>query len=164
MKRLLVILALVCMTVCAYAQKDIPAGGCMEVASAGGDDEFTLYKVKDKEGNPSFFLSVTDVAFSSDYELLGVETTFSALNGSVLYFGATSEEVMANLDELLEMFDKPGGTQKEFTCRDGSTALCTLNKSIFGKSLRVGKVSIGKSDIKSLKSDFKATKKRYPDL
>ena len=57
MKKLLVILALACVTVCAYAQKDIPAGGCMEVASAGGDDEFTLYKVKDREGNPSFFLS-----------------------------------------------------------------------------------------------------------
>ena len=35
-----------------YAQKDIPAGGSMELASLeSGDDQFALYKVKDKEGN-----------------------------------------------------------------------------------------------------------------
>ena len=31
-----------------YAQKDIPAGGSMELASLeSGDDQFALYKVKD---------------------------------------------------------------------------------------------------------------------
>ena len=33
MKRILITLALICMAICAYAQRDVPAGGCMEVAS-----------------------------------------------------------------------------------------------------------------------------------
>ena len=68
MKRFLVTLALVCLTIGAYAQRDIPAGGCMDVASVETNDTFgdhvgtgkevTLYKVKDNEGNPSFFLCI----------------------------------------------------------------------------------------------------------
>ena len=61
MKKILVTLALLCMAICSYAQRDIPAGGCMEVASLESDDsiggigqekQITLYKVKDDEGNP----------------------------------------------------------------------------------------------------------------
>lgn len=165
MKRLLVTLAVALMTFCAYAQRDIPAGASMEVASTeGNDNEMTLYKVKDKEGNPSFYLSVSHVLVTSEYELFGIESSFSASDGSLLWFGTTSEEAMANLDALLELFDQPDGQQMEFTCLDGSKILCTLHKGFLGKHLSIGNTSVTKSNIKSLKTSFKISKKLHPDI
>ena len=55
MRRILVTLALMCMAICTYAQRDIPAGGSMEVASIESDDsvggigqgkQISMYKVK----------------------------------------------------------------------------------------------------------------------
>lgn len=47
-----------CMAICSYAQRDIPVGGSMEVASIESDDsiggvgqgkQITMYKVKDND-------------------------------------------------------------------------------------------------------------------
>ena len=95
----------------------------MDVASAETDNShFTLYKVKDMEGNASFFLSVSHAMASIGFKALGSSTSLNAADGSLLYFGANSEEAMASLDALLGMFDEQDGAQKEFTCRDGSKA------------------------------------------
>ena len=165
MKRLLLILACMCVAICSYAQRDIPAGGSMDVASVeNNDDQFTLYKVKDKEGNPSFYLSVSHVMASLSFESLVSETSFSAADGSLLYFGASFEEALDNLDALINLFDQQNGAQMEFTCRDGSTVLCTLHKGFLGKHLSIGNTSIIRSDIKSLKTSLKISKKLHPDL
>ena len=174
MKRILVTLALICMTLCAYAQRDIPAGGSMEVASIESDDsiggvgqgkQITMYKVKDNDGNPSFLLCVSHTMFSFTFGTEDSNTSFSLPGGAVLLdFGTTYQEAMDNLDNLLEMFSEKDGTQKELTCRDGSTVLCTLHKGFLGKNLEIAETSISKSDIKSLKFSFKISKKLHPDL
>ena len=174
MKRILVTLALICMTFCAYAQRDIPAGGSMEVASIESDDsiggvgqgkQITMYKVKDNDGNPSFLLCVSHTMLSLTFGTEDSNTSFSLPGGAVMLdFGTTYQEAMDNLDNLLEMFSEKDGTQKELTCRDGSTVLCTLHKGFLGKNLEIAETSISKSDIKSLKFSFKISKKLHPDL
>ena len=174
MKRILVSLALMCLAICAYAQRDIPAGGSMEVASIESDDsiggvgqgkEITIYKVKDNDGNPSFLLCVSHTLLSLTFGTEDSNTSFSLPGGAVLLdFGTTYQEAMDNLDALLDLFSQKDGTQKELTCRDGSKTVCTLYKGLLGKHLDIADTSISKSDIKSLKFSFKLSKKLHPDL
>lgn len=174
MKRILVTLALVCMAICAYAQRDIPAGGSMEVASIESNDsidgvgqgkQITMYKVKDNDGNPSFLLCVSHTMLSFSFGSVDWSSTFSLPGGAVLLnFGTTYQEAMDNLDALQNMFSEKDGTQKELTCRDGSKTVCTLHKGFLGKHLDIAETSITKSDIKSLKFSFKISKKLHPDL
>ena len=162
---MLVTLALACLAICSHAQRDIPAGGCMDVASVENDDNhFTLYKIKDNDGNPGFFLSVSHVMASISFGTLGANTSFSIPDGSLLDFGTSFDEAMDNLEGLLSLFDGQDGEQREFTCRDGSTVPCTLHKGFLGKYLSIGETSITKSDVKSLKSSLKLSKKLHPDL
>ena len=156
MKRLLLILALMGMAICAYAQRDIPAGGSMEVASIESDDsiggigqgkQITMYKVKDDEGNPSFLLCVSHTMLSLTFGTEDMNTSFSLPGGAVLLdFGTTYQEAMDNLDALLDMFSEKDGTQKELTCRDGSKTVCTLNKGFLSKHLDIAETPITKSD------------------
>ena len=162
------------MAIFAYAQRDIPAGGSMEVASIESDDsiggigqekQITMYNVKDNDGNPSFLLCVSHTMLSLSFGTEDSNTSFSLPGGAVMLdFGTTYQEAMDNLDNLLEMFSEKDGTQKELTCRDGSTVLCTLHKGFLGKNLEIAETSISKSDIKSLKFSFKISKKLHPDL
>lgn len=174
MKRILVTLALMCMAIFAYAQRDIPAGGSMEVASIESDDsvggigqgkQISMYKVKDNDGNPSFLLCVSHTMLSLSFGTEDSNSTFSLPGGAVLLdFGTTYQEAMDNLDALLEMFAEKDGTQKELSNRDGSKTVCTLHKGFLGKNLEIAETSISKSDIKSLKFSFKISKKLHPDL
>ena len=94
MKRILVTVALMCMAICSYAQRDIPAGGCMDVASVetsnsigdnvGFGKQVTLYKVKDNEGNPSFLLSISGVSLSLSVGTDISSSTLSIPTGGVL--------------------------------------------------------------------------------
>ena len=175
MKRILVTLALLCMAVCTYAQRDIPAGGCMDVASVTSDNtigdtvglgkQITLYKVKDNEGNPSFFLSISSVMASFSVGTDVSNTTLSIPTGGILLdFGTTYQEAMDKLDALIGLFVEKDGAQTELTCRDGSTTICTLHKGFLGKHLSIGETSMTKSEIKSLKTSLKISKKLHPDL
>ena len=174
MKRILVALALMFMAMCAYAQRDIPAGGSMEVASIESDEsvggvgqgkQITMYKVKDNDGNPSFLLCVSQTLVSISLGSVDWSSTFSIPGGAVLLdFGTTYQEAMDNLDMLQALFSAKDGTQKELACRDGSMTVCTLHKGLLGKHLDIADTSITKSDIKSLKFSFKISKKLHPDL
>ena len=163
-----------CMAFFAYAQRDIPAGGSMEVASIESDvsvggigqgKQISMYKVKDNDGNPSFLLCVSHTMLSLSFGTEDSNSTFSLPGGAVLLdFGTTYQEAMDNLDALLEMFAEKDGTQKELSNRDGSKTVCTLHKGFLGKNLEIAETSISKSDIKSLKFSFKISKKLHPDL
>lgn len=163
-----------CMAIFAYAQRDIPAGSSMEVASIESDDsvggigqgkQISMYKVKDNDGNPSFLLCVSHTMLSLSFGTEDSNSTFSLPGGAVLLdFGTTYQEAMDNLDALLEMFAEKDGTQKELSNRDGSKTVCTLHKGFLGKNLEIAETSISKSDIKSLKFSFKISKKLHPDL
>ena len=152
------------MAICAYAQRDVPAGGSMEVASIESDDsiggigqgkQITMYKVKDNDGNPSFLLCVSHTMLSLSFGTEDSNSTFSLPGGAVLLdFGTTYQEAMDNLDALLEMFAEKDGMQKELSNRDGSKTVCTLHKGFLGKNLEIAETSISKSDIKSLIFSF----------
>ena len=174
MKRILFTLVLACLTMGAYAQKDVPAGGCMEVASVESDDsiagigqekQITLYKAKDNEGNPAFLLCVSHSLVSLSFGTEDANSTFSLPGGAVLLdFGTTYQEAMDKLNELVDMFSQKDGAQKELTCRGGGTVPCTLYKGFLGKHLDIAETSISKSEIKSLIFSFKISKKLHPDL
>lgn len=174
MKRILVTLAFICMAICAYAQRDILAGGSMEVASIESDDsiggvgqgkQITMYKVKDNDGNPGFLLCVSHTMLSYTFGSDDSNFSFGLPGGAVLLdFGTTYQEAMDNLNALADMFAEKDGTQKELTCRDGSKTVCTLYKGLLGKHLDIAETSITKSDIKSLIFSFKISKKLHPDL
>ena len=174
MKRLLVTFAVMCLAVYAYAQKDVPAGGSMEVASVESDDsiggvgqgkQITMYKVKDNDGNPSFLLCVSHTMRSLTFGTEDSNTTFSIPGGAIaLDFGTTYQEAMDQLNTLLALFSEKDGTQMELSGHDGSTVPCTLYKGFLGKHLDIAETSITKSDIKSLIFSFKISKKLHPDL
>ena len=170
MKKLFLTLAFACLAICSYAQRDVPAGGSMEVASVetessiggvGVGKQIYLYKVKDNDGNPSFFLSISNPALTLSIgdSWFGIPT-----GGTLLDFGTTYDEAMDMLDSLLAMFDEENGTQKELTSRNGDTVICTLNKGPLGKNLSIEETSLSKGNIKSLKTSLKISKKLHRDL
>lgn len=153
------------MTVISYAQRDVKPGSSLEVANVEqNDNNFYIYKVKDKEGTPAYYLSVSRVEYAFEAEILNFSTTFSSSNGTVLLFGETYEDALENLEELLEMFTEDDGAQKEFTCLDGSKVLCTLHKGCLGKHLSIGEATLTKGNIKSLRYSLKVSKKLHPDI
>lgn len=165
MKKLFVSLALACMAICSYAQQDIKARDRMEIASVEtNDNEITLYKVKEADGNSGFYLVASHVLVSFSLEILESTTSFSSADGALLYFGASADEAMDKLDALIDLFSEQAGAQMEFTCRDGSTVAATLRKGLFGKYLDIQDTNVSKSDIKSLKASFKIARKLHPGL
>lgn len=165
MKKLFVSLALACMAICSYAQQDIKARDRMEIASVEtNDNEITLYKVKEADGNSGFYLVASHVLVSFSLEILESTTSFSSADGTLLYFGASADEAMDKLDALIDLFSEQVGAQMEFTCRDGSTVAATLRKGLFGKYLDIQDTNVSKSDIKSLKASFKIARKLHPGL
>lgn len=165
MKKLILAVVLAGMTVISYAQRDVRPGSSLEVASVEqNDNNFYIYKVKDKEGNPAYYLSVSRVEYAFEAEILNSTTTFSSSNGTVLLFGETYEDALENLEDLLEMFTEDDGEQKEFTCLDGTKVLCTLHKGCLGKHLSIGEATLTKGNIKSLRYSLKVSKKLHPDI
>ena len=165
MQKLFVSLALACMAICSYAQQDIKARDRMEIASVEtNDNEITLYKVKEADGNSGFYLVASHVLVSFSLEILESTTSFSSADGTLLYFGASADEAMDKLDALIDLFSEQVGAQMEFTCRDGSTVAATLRKGLFGKYLDIQDTNVSKSDIKSLKASFKIARKLHPGL
>lgn len=170
MKKILFTLAFACLAICSYAQRDVPAGGSMEVASVetessiggvGVGKQIYLYKVKDNDGNPEFFLSISNPALTLSIgdSWFGIPT-----GGTLLSFGTTYDEAMNMLDSLLDLFNEENGTQKELVSRDGNPIVCTLKKGTFGKSLSIEETSLSKSNVKALKNSFKFSKKLHRDL
>jgi len=173
MKKFLITIAIALMAISAYAQKDIPAGASLELASIENNDkQFTLYKVKDLEGNPAFYLNVGRVTGSMSLSIGSTSSEFTSLDAAVMFIGETYEEAMETLDSLIEMFKEEDGAQREFECFGGETALCTLHKGCLGKHLsftfpqgfRTGESEISRSDLKSLRVSMKISKKLHKDI
>lgn len=165
MKKMFLTLALVCMAICSYAQRDIKPRDCMEIASVEtNDNEITLYQVKEADGTSCFYLAASHVLVSFSLEILESTTSFSSADGTLLYFGASADEAMDKLDALIDLFSEQAGAQMEFTCRDGSTVAATLRKGLFGKYLDIQDTNVSKGDFKSLKTSLKMARKLHPNL
>ena len=147
----------------------------MEVASVETGETFgdhvglskqvSLYKVKDNEGNPSFFLCVSNTTVSLIFGTEDSNSSFSFPSGVVMLdFGTTYQDALDKLEALIDFFSEKNGSQMELATRDGDIILCTLNKGFLGKHLDVAETSLSKSDVKSLKTGLKISKKLHPDL
>ena len=88
MKKLILAVVLACTAVVSYAQRDVKPGRSLEVADVEqNDNNFYIYKVKDNDGNPAYYLSVSRVEYAFEAEILNSTTTFRSSNGTVLLFG-----------------------------------------------------------------------------
>ena len=165
MKKLILTLTVALFATVSYAQKDIPAGASMELASTeSGDDQMYVYKVKDKEGNPQFLLSASHLSASFDISTADSSAGFGIGDGTIVVIGETYEAALKNIEDLIALFDEADGAQMEFTNMDGSPAVFTLHKGFLGKHLSIGEASISKSDLKSLRTGLKISKKLHSQL
>lgn len=182
MKRILLSLALACITVFSYAQKDLAVGIRFEVAEVeDNDDGYTIFKYKDQDGSIGYYLSLMHQT-----ELLGIvidnaSSSLSHFNEVCLNMGATSDDAIAFLDDLLELVGEDTGTTRDFEARltngaefltDSCTTTCYVKKGFLsGKYLdfvyefkdRTQDVELRKGAIKSLRSTLKFNKKLHPD-
>lgn len=173
MKKILVTLTLLSIAICSYAQRDIPAGGYMDVASVetsygdnvGVSKQVTLYKIKDKEGNPDFILCVSSVMATFSFGTVDSFASLAIPSGcTLLDFGTTYEDAMGNFDNLLALFTEQDGAQLELASHDGNAVICTLHKGLLGKHIGLEGTYLSKSDVKSLRTGLKLSKKFHPDL
>ena len=165
----------------AYAQKQ-PAGMRVEVAEAETDNgEYSIFTYKDSDEDDSFgyYLSLGRVTdFLGADEILGMEV--KNIHEVTIHLGATTDEAMAAIDSILDLYDKDVDTTVEFSGRaatngfqlgDTLTATCTVvKKTLGGKRLqflfpsgkRQARCYLQKSVLKELRTNFKIDIKLHP--
>ena len=182
MKKLFTILLLSAMALgTAQAQKQ-PAGMRVEVAEAETDNgECSIFTYKDVEGDDSFgyYLSLGRVTdFLGADEILGVEV--KNLHEVTIRLGATTDEALATIGAILDLYDKDVDTTVEFKGRaatsgfqlgDTLTTTCTVvKKAMGGKRLqflfpsgrRQARCYLSKSMLKELRTNLKIDIKLHP--
>ena len=165
----------------AYAQNQ-PAGMRVEVAEGETDNgEYSIFTYKDTDEDDSFgyYLSLGRVTdFLGADEILGMEV--QNIHEVTIRLGATTDEALATIDSILDLYDKDVDTTVEFQGRgatngfqlgDTLTATCTVvKKTLGGKRLqflfpsgkRQGRCYLSKSMLKELRTNFKIDIKLHP--
>ena len=163
------------------AQKQ-PAGMRVEVAEAetdNGDYSIFTYKDTDEDDSFGYYLSLGRVTdFLGADELLGMQV--QNIHEVTIRLGATTDEAMATIDSILDLYDKDVDTTVEFSGRastngfqlgDTLTTTCTVvKKTLGGKRLqflfpsgkRQGRVYLSKSMLKELRANLKIDIKLHP--
>ena len=165
----------------AYAQNQ-PAGMRVEVAEAETDNgEYSIFTYKDSDADDSFgyYLSLGRVAdFLGADEILGMQV--QNLHEVTIRLGATTDEAMATIGDILDLYDKDVDTTVEFQGRAATsgfklgepvTTTCTVVKKMLGgkrlqflfpEGQRQGRAYLSKSTLKELRTNFKIDIKRHP--
>ena len=181
MKRILLAIVAAMALGIAYAQKQ-PAGMRVEVAEAETDNgDYSIFTYKDTDENDSFgyYLSLGRVAdFLGADEILGMEV--KNLHEVTIRLGATTDEALATIGNILDLYDKDVDTTVEFQGRaatsgskigEAVTSTCTVvKKTLGGKRLqflfpegkRQGRAYLSKSTLKELRTNFKLDIKLHP--
>ena len=182
MKKLFLMAVVAMMTaMSAQAQKQ-PAGMRVEVADAETDNgEYSIFTYKDTDEDDSFgyYLSLGHVAdFLGADEVLGMEV--KNIHEVTIRLGATTDEALATIGTILDLYDKDVDTTTEFQGRAATsgfklgepvTATCTVvKKTLGGKRLqflfpedhRQGRAYLSKSTLKELRTNFKFDIKLHP--
>ena len=180
MKKLLTILLLSVMTLTtANAQKQ-PAGMRVEVAEAETDNgEYSICTYKDEDDSFGYYLSLGRVTdFLGADEILGMEV--KNLHEVTIRLGGTTDEALATIATILDLYDKDVDTMVEFQGRAATsgfklgepvTTICTVvKKTLGGKRLqflfpegkRQGRAYLSKSTLKELRMNFKFDIKLHP--
>ena len=166
----------------AYAQKQ-PVDMRVEVAETDfDDDEFAIFTYKDSEADDSFgyYLSLGRVTkflgadIILDMEVLNIYEV-------AIWLGATTDEALATIDYMLDLYDEDLDTAVEFIGRastnsfklgEAVTSTCIVKKKfLFGKRLQfifpVGQYQavckVPKSVLKDLRTSFRIDVKLHPD-
>ena len=163
------------------AQKQ-PAGMRVEVAEAETDHgEYSIFTYKDSNEDDSFgyYLSLGRVAdFLGADEILGLQV--QNIHEVTIRLGATTDEALAAIDSMLDLYNKDVETTVEFQGRaatsgfqlgDTLTATCTVvKKALGGKRLqflfpigkRQARCYLSKSTLKELRTNLKIDIKLHP--
>ena len=176
-----VIFLLTLFTLPAQAQKQ-PAGMRVEVAEAETDNgDYTIFTYKDTDEEDSFgyYLSLGRVTdFLGADEILGMEV--KNLHEVTIRLGGTTDEALATIGSMLDLYDKDVDTTVEFNGRAATngfklgepvTSTCTVvKKTLGGKRLqflfpegeRQARAYLSKSVLKELRTEFKFDIKLHP--
>ena len=120
MKRILTTLVLACVLTSAWAQ-DFPAGMRNEIVEIEqNEDEYSLFTYKDEDGAFGYYLSLGRVFPILEAEIFGGQTSISHMDETCLCLGATKEEALATIEQLLALLEEPAGTTAAFQCRRSS--------------------------------------------
>ena len=164
-----------------FAQKQ-SAGMRVEVAEAECDNgEYTIFTYKDSDANDSlgYYLSLGRVTdFLGADEFLGMQV--QNIHEITIRLGATTEEALATIATILDLYDKDIDTTVEFSGRaatsgsqlgDVVTSTCVVvKKPLGGKRLqflfpsgkRKARCYLPKSALKELRTNFKLDIKLHP--
>ena len=165
----------------AYAQNQ-PAGMRVEVAEAETDNgEYSIFTYKDSEADDSFgyYLSLGRVAdFLGADEILGMEV--QNIHEVTIRLGSNTEEALATIGSILDLYDKDLDTTVEFKGRaatngfklgESVTTTCTVVKKMLGgkrlqflfpEGKRQARAYLSKSTLKELRTGFKFDIKLHP--
>ena len=182
MKKILMMAAVAMMTALTVQAQKQPAGMRVEVAEAETDHgEYSIFTYKDTDEDDSFgyYLSLGRVTdFLGADEILGMEV--KNIHEVTIRLGATTDEALANIDTILNLYDKDLDTTVEFQGRAATsgfrlgepiTTTCTVvKKTLGGKRLqflfpegkRQGRAYLSKSTLKELRTNFKFDIKLHP--
>ena len=172
----------------AMAQKQ-PAGMRVEVAESETDNgEYSIFTYKEDDGEYQsseadnsfgYFLSLGRVTdFLGADEILGMQV--QNLHEVTIRLGATTDEALATIATILDLYDKDVETTVEFQGRAATngfklgepvTSTCTVvKKALGGKRLqflfpegkRQGRAYLSKSTLKEIRTNFKIDIKLHP--
>jgi opacity protein-like surface antigen len=182
MKKILLLAAVAIMIATSAQAQNQPTGMRVEVAEAEtdhGDYSIFTYKDSDEEDSFGYYLSLGRVAdFLGADEILGTE--IKNLHEVTIRLGATTEEALATIDTILDLYDKDVDTTTEFSGRaatsgfqlgESVTSTCVVVKKPFGgkrlqflfpEGKRQGRAYLSKSTLKELRSNFKFDIKLHP--
>lgn len=181
MKRILLIIVAAMTLSTAYAQNQ-PAGMRVEVAEAEtdhGDYSIFTYKDTDEDDSFSYYLSLGRVTdFLGADEILGMEV--QNIHEVTIRLGATTDEALATIGSILDLYDKDVDYTIEFSGRaatsdfklgEAVTSTCVVvKKPLSGKRLqflfpegkRQARCYLSKSTLKELRANFKIDIKLHP--
>jgi len=182
MKKIVILVAVAMMTAMSAQAQNQPAGMRVEVAEAETDNgEYSIFTYKDSEADDSFgyHLSLGRVTdFLGADEILGMEV--KNLHEVTIRLGATTDEALATIDSILDLYNKDVDTMVEFQGRaatsgfqlgDTLTATCTVEKKalggkrlqfLFPNGKRQARCYLSKSTLKELRTNFKIDIKLHP--
>ena len=120
MKRMITTLVLACVMLSAWAQ-DFPAGMRREIVEIEqNDNEYSLFTYKDEDGTFGYYLSLGRVFPILEAEIFGGQTTISHVDETCLCLGATKDDALATIEQLLALLEEEPGTTAAFQCRRAS--------------------------------------------
>ena len=182
MKKFFLMAAVAIMTAMSVNAQKQPVGMRVEVCDAETDHgEYSIFTYQDTDSVDTFgyYLSLGRVAdFLGADEILGVQV--QNIHEVTIRLGSTTDEALATIGAILDLYDKDVDTKVEFQGRaatngfrlgDPVTASCTVVKKILGgKRLQFlfpegklqGRAYLSKSTLKELRTNFKFDIKLHP--